>query len=116
MIEIDMYFLFFGSEILDKETGQSYNYLYQTKGLDIQERFSQHHQTLYIDKAIDKKNELKKIVTFGTDCQFDETHQVTDRAYVLKIWDFESLITHTYNYDGLTGGTFFSAGHRAMVE
>ena len=41
MIEIDMFFFFFGSETAAE--GQSYSYLYRTKNLEIQERYSQHH-------------------------------------------------------------------------
>jgi hypothetical protein len=72
MIEIDMFFFFFGSET--SAEGHTYNYLYRTKNLAIppQGRYSQHHQTLYIDKAFDKITQLKKIVTFGIDFLLDE--------------------------------------------
>jgi hypothetical protein len=76
MIEIDMKFFFFGSETV--EGGAVYNYLYHTKGLDIESRYLQHHQTLYIDKVTDRTTGLKKIVTFGTDCLFDEAHNVLE--------------------------------------
>ena len=98
MIEIDLNFMIFGSETLPE--GQTYSFLYQTKGEQgqIQQKFSLHHQTLYIDKAVDNSIDLKKIVTFGTDCQFDEAYQVTDQAYVLKIWNYMSLIAQSCKF------------------
>jgi hypothetical protein len=76
MIEIDMKFFFFGQETV--EGGAFYNYLYFTKGLDIECRYLQHHLTIYVDKATDRNTGLKKIVTFGTDCLFDEAHNVIE--------------------------------------
>jgi len=52
---------------------------------------------------------MKLLVTFGRDFFIDENQDITDQAYVIKIWDFQSLIAQSYNIDGgLTGGTIWS--------
>jgi|LauGreDrversion4_2_1035121.scaffolds.fasta_scaffold295497_2 hypothetical protein len=114
MIEIDLFFFFFGAEL--NAEGQSYNYLYMTKNLDIQCRYSLHHRTLYIDKAFDKSRQLKKIVTFGEDCLFNEAYVVQESVYVLKIWNVEALVGEGYKYDGLTGGTIWTPSYVNLVK
>ena len=68
-------------------------YLYRSKNLQIQQRYLPHVTTLYIDKVIEPN--LKKIVTFGLDCFYAEDGEVQDKAYVLKVWDFEKLTGET---------------------
>ena len=50
---------------------------------------------MYIDKVVDKEKGLKKIVTFGQDCYFNEEGQQQEIAYVIKIWDFQQLTSET---------------------
>ena len=71
---------------------------------------------MYIDKAFDKSTGLKKIVTFGIDYHLDETNNVQDQAYVLKIWNVESLISEAYQFQSLTGGTIWSKGYQEIIS
>jgi hypothetical protein len=43
---------------------------------------------MYIDKVINKDKGLKKIVTFGQDCYYNEEGVQQEVAYVIKVWDF----------------------------
>lgn len=96
MVEIDMFFFFFGTEVVNQGGyEQAAQYLYRTKNLEIQQRYLPHNAALYIDKVIEQDRGLKKIVTFGQDCQFDEQGQMVDQAYVLKVWDFQQLTSET---------------------
>jgi hypothetical protein len=71
---------------------------------------------MYIDKAFDKSTGLKKIVTFGIDYHLDEANNVQDQAYVLKIWNVESLISEAYQFSSLTGGTIWSKGYQEIIS
>ena len=46
--------------------------------------------TFYIDKVVNGGQ--KKIVTFGQDFVW-QNDQVTEKVYVLKIWELDSLVT-----------------------
>jgi hypothetical protein len=54
---------------------------------------------MYIDKVIDKEKGLKKIVTFGQDCLYNEEGVQQEVAYVIKIWDFQQLTSETCKYN-----------------
>lgn len=65
---------------------------------------------MYLDKAIDKAQSIKKIVSFGMDYHYDEQFQSIDEAYVLKIWDLQKLIQDDYNWieaQGINGATIW---------
>jgi|LakMenE18May11ns_1017448.scaffolds.fasta_scaffold9494028_1 hypothetical protein len=66
MVEIDMFFFFYGYELMSSGEYSPYGFLYRAKkgeDLDIEERYLPHHQTWYIDKIVNR--DQKKIVTFG---------------------------------------------------
>jgi len=41
---------------------------------------------------------MKLLVTFGRDFFIDENQDITDQAYVIKIWDFQSLIAQSCKF------------------
>lgn len=64
MIEIDMFFFFYGTELLSSGHYQAYLYIAKKgEDLDIQQKYLPHNVTFYIDKVVNGGQ--KKIVTFG---------------------------------------------------
>jgi len=53
---------------------------------------------------------MKLLVTFGRDFFIDENQDITDQAYVIKIWDFQSLIAQSCKFSIDTRLTIAYAG------
>ena len=56
--------------------------------------------------------DTKFLFTVGIDFYFDEFRQIQDEATVIKIWDFQQLISGSEGYNvtqqgGLCGGTIW---------
>ena len=69
-----------------------------------------HNQTFYIDKVVNF--DTKFLFTAGIDYQLDEQRTIVDEAQVIKIWDFQQLISGSDGYNatqpsGLCGGTIW---------
>jgi hypothetical protein len=88
MVYLDMFFMFLGRET--DEDGDTSEFLYLTKSMEISKKWMIHHQTLYIDKVI--TSSMKMLYTFGIDCGYNENYEVQDKAYVFKIWDWTALV------------------------
>lgn len=107
MTEIDMFFFLVAQERL--QTQQLVTYLYRIKNFQIQDRYSCHHEVLQIARCIDKVSQSKKIMTFGKDYDLNEKQEINNQAWVLKVWDFESLCDGSYVWhNGLNGSTIWS--------
>jgi hypothetical protein len=59
----------------------------------VKAEFKIHHTSYYINKIINLKKGTKYIISFGVDKQFSEGEQAANLATVIKIWDYESMIT-----------------------
>lgn len=89
MVYLDMFFMFLGRETYGDD-GETAEFLYLTKSMEISQKWMIHHQTLYIDKVVNSS--MKLLYTFGIDCGFNENGEMQDKAYVIKIWDFTQLV------------------------
>jgi hypothetical protein len=60
---------------------------------------------------------VKRIVTLGIDCLFDEAFNQIEQILVLKVWNWEYLINNSYEIDNsLTGGTYWSKNYQELLQ
>ena len=52
-----------------------------------------HHESLYIEKVVNPRNKL--LFTMGKDHTFNESKQISEEAFFIKIWDFMALVEGT---------------------
>ena len=95
MVYFDMFFLFLGIKTFSNQS--QVEYLYLTKNMEIQKEFMIHNQTNYIDKVVNF--DTKFLFTSGIDYQLDEQRTIVDEAQVIKIWDFQQLISGSDGYN-----------------
>lgn len=98
MIYLDMFFLFLGTPVMPTpqpgETPQyATEYFYLTKNLQIKQEFKIHTQTVYVDKFISYQKGMKLLISLGHDYAYNQaTQTVEDLGWIVKIWDFQSLV------------------------
>lgn len=92
MIYLDMFFLFLGTPV-PKAGEQAYpiEYFYLTKNLSIKSEFRIHTQTFYVDKFISYQKGMKLLISMGRDIS-NTSGQPEDLGWIVKIWDFQSLV------------------------
>ena len=95
MIYLDMFFLFLGTPApMPGETPMAYpiEYFYLTKNMQIKSEFRIHSQTHYVDKFISYQKGMKLLISMGRDVQALPTGTTEDLGWIVKIWDFQSLV------------------------
>lgn len=96
MIYLDMFFLFLGTEAPKPgETPQQFpiEYFYLTKNMQIKSEFRIHTQTFYVDKLINYQKGMKLLISMGRDVSINAiSNQPEDLGWIVKIWDFQSLV------------------------
>ena len=91
MVYFDEFFLFLSIKNLPNDAYVQYLYVTkQNMELTPERTFQIHTETYFIDKVVNF--DVKYLFTVGSDNCFDENHTIVDKAYVIKIWDFQSLI------------------------
>ena len=94
MVFLDHFHLFLARKYAEdgQEAGE---YLYLTKNMVVHNAFNIHHESLYIEKVVNPKHQHKLLFTMGKDILINESNQVEEEAYFIKIWDFMSLVEGT---------------------
>ena len=54
--------------------GEKQKFLYQTKEMNIENKFKIHHTTRFIEKVVNNQSAKKFLVTLGLDYRFDENN------------------------------------------
>ena len=99
MIYLDMFFLFLGCD--KGKIGEPHSEsLYLTKNLQIKQEFKIHNETFYVDKFINYQKGMKVLISMGKDLFLNELGKEEDRCFIIKVWDFQSLV-HSSNYISL---------------
>jgi len=101
-----MFFLFLGRDKSKAGEPNSESF-FLTKNLQIKSEFKIHNETFYVDKFINYQKGMKLLVSMGRDVLQGEP---SDQAYVIKLWDFQSLVHNSYidgGRKGLTGGSIW---------
>ena len=89
-----MFFLFLGTPAPKPgETAQfATEYFYLTKNLQIISEFKVHTQTFYVDKFINNQKGMKLLISMGRDIAVTPAGTADDLGWIVKIWDFQSLV------------------------